>query len=114
MTSTSVETRSAGYRRQILLVGGIGRMEPQYRALVESYGYELLYRERRILGGTPPATLAAILVVASVVSHPLRENAARLAEVCRVPIVYLRAPSLSQVRRGIEEVRGAEEGLHAQ
>ena len=26
MTSTSVETRSAGYRRQILLVGGIGRL----------------------------------------------------------------------------------------
>ena len=89
MTSTSAE--KSGFRRQILLVGGIGRMEPQYRTLVEGYGYELLYRERRILAGTPPATLAAILVVTPVVSHPLRENAARLAEVCRVPIVYLRA-----------------------
>lgn len=86
-------------------------MEPQYRALVESYGYELLFRERRLLSGTPPTKLAAILVVASVVSHPLRENAARLAEVCRVPIVYLRAPSVSAVRRGLEEVRGAAEGM---
>jgi len=94
---------------QVLLVGGIGRMEPQYRTLVEGYGYELLFRERRLLAGTPPTRLLAILVVASVVSHPLRENAARLAEVCRVPIVYLRAPSLSAVRRGIEEVRGAAE-----
>lgn len=92
---------------QVLLVGGIGRMEPQYRTLVESYGYELLFRERRLLAGTPPTRLAAILVVTSVVSHPLRENAARLAAVCHVPIVYLRAPSVSAVRRGIEEVRGA-------
>ena len=58
MASTSVGARS-GFGRQVLLVGGIGRMEAQYRALVESRGYELIYRERRITGGTPPATLAA-------------------------------------------------------
>lgn len=87
-------------------------MEAQYRALVEAHGYELIYRERKILGGTPPATLAAILVVTPVVSHPLREHAARLAAACRVPIVYLRAPSLAAVRRGLEEALGAEEGIH--
>lgn len=81
-------------------------MEAQYRALVESKGYELIYREKRITGGTPPATLAAILVVTPVVSHPLREHAARLAAVCRVPIVYLRAPSLAAVRRALDEAFG--------
>ena len=79
-------------------------MEPQYRALAEGYGYELLYRERRVLCGSPPTTLAGILVVASVVSHPLREYAARLSEICHVPIVYLRAPSLAAVRRGLDEL----------
>lgn len=92
--------------RQILLVGGIGRMETQYRALVESRGFELIYRERKITGGTPAATLAAILVVTTVVSHPLRDHAARLAGACRVPIVYLRAPSLSAVRKALDEAVG--------
>lgn len=95
------ETRG---RRHVVLFGGIGRMEPQYRALVQQSGYELLYRERRVLGGSPPTTLAGVLVVTSVVSHPLREHAARLAESCRVPIVYLRTPSLEAVRRGLAEL----------
>lgn len=88
-------------------------MEAQYRALVEARGYELIYREKRILGGTPPATLAAILVVTPVVSHPLREHAARLAALCRVPIVYLRAPSLAAVRRGLDEALGSGQEVHA-
>lgn len=112
MASTSVGARS-GFGRQVLLVGGIGRMEAQYRALVESRGFELIYREKRITGGTPPATLAAILVVTPVVSHPLREHAARLAAVCRVPIVYLRAPSLAAVRRALDEAFGMEHEAHA-
>lgn len=91
-----------GQRRQVVLIGGIGRMEPQYRALAEGYGYELLHRERRMLGGSPPTALVGVLVVTSVVSHPLREYAARLAEICHVPIVYLRAPSLAALRRGLE------------
>lgn len=95
-----------------MLVGGIGRMETQYRVLVESRGLELLYREKKITGGTPPANLVAILVVTTVVSHPLREHAARLATACRVPIVYLRAPSLSAVRRALDEALGSEHGAH--
>ena len=96
------------FRRQILLVGGIGRMEPQYRSLVEQYGYKLMFHEQKIPKGTPPTTLAAVLVVASVVSHPMRETAARIAEIRSVPIAYLRAPSLSAVERAIEESCGRE------
>ncbi len=96
----AAETR--GQRQVVVLFGGIGRMEPQYRALAEGYGYELLHRERRMLGGSPPTALVGVLVVTSVVSHPLREYAARLAEICHVPIVYLRAPSLAALRRGLE------------
>lgn len=96
------------FRRQILLVGGIGRMEPEYRQLVEGYGYELMFREKRIPRGTPPTNLAAVIVVASVVSHPMRETAAKIADIRSVPIAYLRAPSLSAVRSAIEESCGKE------
>lgn len=108
------ETTTSGFRRQILLVGGIGRMEPQYRSLVERYGYKLLFREQRIPNGTPPTNLAAVFVVASVVSHPMRETAARIAEVRSVPIAYLRAPSLSAVEKAIEESCGEESVRQAQ
>jgi hypothetical protein len=96
------------FRRQILLVGGIGRMAPEYRQLVEGYGYELMFCEQRIPRGTPPTNLAAVIVVASVVSHPMRETAAKIAEIRAVPIAYLRAPSLSAVRLAIEGSCGKE------
>ena len=89
----------------ILLVGGLGRQAPQYRALVEGYGYELVYRERRVLS-EPPAALAAVLVITSVVSPALRQNAARVAELARVPIVYLRAATVEAVRRALNEALG--------
>lgn len=103
-----VKPSVGSFRRQILLVGGIGRMEPQYRSLVEQYGYKLMFHEQKIPRGTPPTTLAAVLVVASVVSHPMRETAAKIAEIRSVPIAYLRAPSLSAVSRAIEESCGKE------
>jgi hypothetical protein len=83
-------------------------MEPEYRQLVEGYGYELMFREKRIPRGTPPTNLAAVIVVASVVSHPMRETAAKIADIRSVPIAYLRAPSLSAVRSAIEESCGKE------
>ena len=67
-----------------------------------------MFHEQKIPKGTPPTTLAAVLVVASVVSHPMRETAARIAEIRSVPIAYLRAPSLSAVERAIEESCGRE------
>ena len=103
-----VKPSVGSFRRQILLVGGIGRMEPEYRQLVEGYGYELMFREKRIPRGTPPTNLAAVIVVASVVSHPMRETAAKIAEIRAVPIAYLRAPSLSAVRSAIEGSCGKE------
>ena len=91
--------------KSIVLCGGIGRLEPFYRALVESLGYELVYYQRRIPQGTPPATLAGILVVTTKISHPLRTRAARLAaEAGHVPVVYLRTPSVAAVRLGLAEL----------
>mgnify|MGYP000104859766 CR=1 FL=1 len=66
---------------------------------VEGYGYELVYREHRVLSESPPAALAAVLVITSVISPALRQNAARVAELCRAPIVYLRAATVEALRR---------------
>lgn len=37
---------------RLLLVGGLGRMEPQYRRAAEALGHELLYAEQRL--SAPP------------------------------------------------------------
>ena len=70
-----------GVGQAIGFVGGalLGRwlgLAMGFDALAEGYGYELLHRERRMLGGSPPTAL--------------------------VPIVYLRAPSLAALRRGLK------------
>ncbi len=88
----------------ILLVGGIGRLEGQYRATARDRGYALIYREHRLTGGTPPSTLVAVVVMATTISHPLREAAARLAAKQRLAIKYIRTPSSSALRAALDEL----------
>lgn len=91
-------------RPVLLLVGGVGRMEALYRAAAESLGFDLLYAEKR-LPRTPPQ-VARIVVVASVVSHPLQEAAERVAMSQGVAIDYLRTASVSALRKALgSEVR---------
>jgi len=89
----------------LLLVGGIGRMEAQYEAVAQQQGYRLVYVEK----GRIPSALrpALILVVTTVTSHPLREQAAEVARVKKVSIVYLQEPSMTSVRRALEAQRAA-------
>lgn len=90
--------------RRLLVVGGLGKMGAHYRVLVESQGLELIHRERSMQGGTAPRELAAVIVIVPVVSHVLREAAARVAASQRVPIVYLRSASLSALGRALDEL----------
>ncbi len=102
----------------LLLVGGIGRMEPQYRKVAAERGYELDYERRE-----PPAPHrlttrggavnrpAAIVVFTAVCSHPQREAAQRLAEALGLTVHYLRQPSVSALRRALAALPA--EGAHA-
>ena len=90
---------------KVLLVGGIGRMATTYSATAASLGHELIYAETK-LPSTPPL-VGAVLVVAPVCSHPLREAAARVAGAQRCPIHYLRTASISVVRRALTSLQEA-------
>ncbi len=91
----------------MLLIGGNGGRSALYRGAAASLGCDLLHIEKGTLPPTPPR-VALIVVVASVCSHPLREAAARLAELRSIPIVYLRTASVSALRKAL-----AEEVAHA-
>ena len=97
---------------KILLVGGTNGMGPVYRRCVESHGYECDHRERS--NPPDPACLrgevrghvnqiALIVVFAGCCSHPQRKAAEELATATRTPIVYLRQPSLSALRRALQQ-----------
>jgi hypothetical protein len=84
-----------------MLVGGIGKLERHYREAAAQRGMDLLYHEKKL--GSTPQNLKLIMVVASVISHPLREAAERCAKSTGCPIIYLRQPSVAMVRRAMEE-----------
>lgn len=92
-------------RPVLLMVGGIGRMEATYREVCASTAWDLVFVESgpRLVRGQP----AAVFVVVSVVSHPIREHAAELAKNLGVPIKYLRKPSVAALRRALQELTGA-------
>lgn len=91
-----------------LLVGGLGRLEPAYRDVASSLGYELVYCENQ-RGRLPQANrlaYALVLVVVSEVSHSLRDQADKLAKLCGAPVSYLRTGSVSAVRKALTERQG--------
>lgn len=87
----------------IVMVGGNGRLESRYRALVEGAGYVLIFNEQSLPRRTPAA--AAYMVFATCCSHPQREAAQRLATADRIPIVYLKTTSLSAVDEALTGLR---------
>jgi hypothetical protein len=103
------QDKSAHDNRTVMLVGGIGRMESRYREALAEKGYDLLYYEKKIAGTTLAAALAAILVVTTVVSHPLKDHARTLAEDKDIPIIYIKEPSVSSIKRALDGLPSDEE-----
>jgi hypothetical protein len=87
-------------RDTVVLFGGKGGLEARYRDAVEQSGYEFRYYEARgpAHGGPLASRVALVIVIASMVSHPLMTQARQLAgDATR--IVYLRSASISALRQ---------------
>ena len=103
-------TERQGIKNQVLLVGGIGKLERYYKETIERAGLYIVYKERRISGGTPPASLAAIFVFSSIVSHPLKDKAVKLSKSCNVPIFYLKNTSTSALSAALDKLLRSQDG----
>ena len=90
-------------KHTIVLVGGKGGLFEHYRDIVEAAGLELRYFERHLPARLSSAVrdVALVVVMVGMVSHPLREQAQRLASREHAPIVYLRTASVSAMRKAL-------------
>ena len=88
-----------GQRGTVVIIGGKGGMFARYREAVESRGYELRHYERRVPSkhGPTPAKIALVIVMVSMVSHPLLSVARTMAR-GDTAIVYLKSPAVSAVK----------------
>jgi hypothetical protein len=95
-------------RDTIVIIGGKGGLESRYRDAVERGGYQFRYYEDRMPSKLAPraAKIALVIVMVTMVSHPLMTRARELAGE-RTRIVYLRSPSLSALRQVIVGHTGA-------
>ncbi|WP_394831439.1 DUF2325 domain-containing protein [Pendulispora rubella] len=86
----------------VIVVGGSGGMSARYRAIVEERGLELRHFETRVPNGARRAVgrVAAVIVMVSMVSHALRDQAISLVD-NGAPVVYLRSPSISALRSAV-------------
>ena len=94
-------------RDTIVLLGGMGGLEARYRAAAEEAGYTLRYYEQR--GPASPMSgqrVAAVIVVVTMVSHPLMVQARKLAGE-HAPVVYLKSHSVSALRQALQQTTAA-------
>ena len=93
----------------VLLIGGSGGMSERYREVAAERGLLLRHFEKRVPPGMRRTIgkIAAVIVVAGMVSHSLRDQAKELAP-NGAPIVYLRTASVSALRAAVDGLDGSE------
>ncbi|WP_394825623.1 DUF2325 domain-containing protein [Pendulispora albinea] len=86
----------------VIVVGGSGGMSDRYREIVEERGLELRHFEKRVPNGTRGTIgrVAAVIIMVSMVSHALRDQAKSLVP-NDAPVVYLRTASVSALRNAV-------------
>lgn len=90
-------------RNTVIIVGGRGGLQARYREAVEKIGYRCRCYEDRVSTKCAPSAgkVALVIVMISMVSHPLLAHARELAGE-QERIVYLKSPSVSSVRQTVE------------
>lgn len=93
-------------RDTVVIIGGKGGLEARYREAVERSGYDFRYYEDRVPNKLTPgaAKFALVIVMVTMVSHPLMTRARELAG-DHTRIVYLKSPSISAVRQTVASQR---------
>jgi hypothetical protein len=95
-------------RDTVVLFGGKGGLSARYRDAVEQFGYGFRYYEARVPAHAGPlaSRIALVIVIASMVSHPLLAHARQVAgDATR--IVYLRSASISALRQTMADWHAA-------
>lgn len=97
---------SSDAKGTVIIVGGSGGLSDRYRSIVEERGLELRHFENRVPNGTRRilGPVAALIVMVSMVSHSLRDQAKSLVTE-DVPVVYLRSASTSALRDAVATLK---------
>jgi hypothetical protein len=91
-------------KQTVLVIGGSGGMSNRYRDIVERHGLSLRHYENRMPPGARRGhgSVGLVIVMVSMVSHALREQAVNLVG-ADAPVVYLRSASVSALRSAVEQ-----------
>ena len=103
-----VANAAAGESGTVLLIGGSGGMSERYREVAAERGLLLRHFETRVPPGMRRTIgkVAAVIVIAGMVSHSLRDQAKGLVPE-GAPIVYLRTASVSALRAAVDTLDSA-------
>lgn len=91
----------------MLVIGGSGGMSDRYRDVAAEHGWDLRHYENRVPAGArhTAGRVALVVVMVSMVSHALRDQARSLAT-SDAEVVYLRTASVSALRSAVERAAG--------
>jgi hypothetical protein len=102
--NSSEREHTARAKQTVLVIGGSGGMSDRYRDVVEKHGLAMRHYENRLPPGARKAqgSVGLVVVMVTMVSHSLREQAQHLAGT-DAPVVYLRSASISALRSAVEQ-----------
>jgi hypothetical protein len=95
--------------RTVMVVGGSGGMSHRYREVLQRRGWTLRHFETSIPANvrrSAAAEVALIIVMVTMVSHVLRDQARELAS-NDAQVVYLHSASVSALRAAVEQWEAA-------
>jgi hypothetical protein len=98
----TVEDRFPTFQKTVVVIGGILRLEPQYRRVLKENNFipRIYNRDSPGLKGKVEGTDFIILFTGTV-SHKLARKVRKVASVCKIPLIEARPSSLSSLRRTI-------------
>ena len=87
----------------VVIVGGHGGLSSRYREVLARVGFTMNHYERRVPESArhAGARIAMVVVMVTLVSHSLREQALALAARDQARVLFLRSPSVSALRDAV-------------
>jgi hypothetical protein len=105
MSRSKVVSEEGRGKQVVLVIGGNGGLSDRYRDVAEAHGCELRHFEKRVPAGARHGVgrVALVIVMVTMVSHALRDQARSLAS-GDAQVVYLKSASVSALRQAVEKL----------
>ncbi len=101
------ENQSVPTQKTVTLIGGIMRLEPQYKRILEesNFNFRIYNQENNGFKGAAGGTDFIVLFTATV-SHSMALRARKMAHLSGIPLVTVKPSSITALKKSVSAMKG--------